>query len=127
VAETFSEYFHDKVTLANQVPIEEEEIVDYLIEGMSDVHLRNQAKIQRFTTKETLLEAFKQVRLDLKEKGDRKKGTTMRKKKRATVQKRRSRSKQKGCDATIATSSDIKVEIVSSRNVSEVPVLIVAR
>lgn len=45
-AELFSEYFHEKVTLANQVPIEEEEIVDYLIEGISDMQLRNQAKIQ---------------------------------------------------------------------------------
>ncbi|XP_071650662.1 uncharacterized protein [Temnothorax longispinosus] len=69
VAETFSEHFHDKVTLANQVPIEEEEIVDHLIEGISDVHLRNQAKIQRFPTKEALLGAFEQVRLEPEGKG----------------------------------------------------------
>jgi len=32
--ELFSEYFHEKVTLANQVPVEEEEVIDYLIEGI---------------------------------------------------------------------------------------------
>ncbi|XP_011708364.1 PREDICTED: uncharacterized protein LOC105463045 [Wasmannia auropunctata] len=67
--ELFSEYFHDKVTLANQVPVEEEEIVDYLIEGISDAYLRNQAKIQQFSTKEELLAAFERVRIDSEGKG----------------------------------------------------------
>lgn len=31
-SETFTEYFHKKITLANKVPIDENEIVDYLIE-----------------------------------------------------------------------------------------------
>jgi len=57
--ELFSEYFHDKVALANQVLIDEEEMVDYLIKGISNVHLKNQAKMQRFPIKEALLDAFK--------------------------------------------------------------------
>lgn len=31
--ESLSEYLHDKVILANKVPVEEEEVMDYLIEG----------------------------------------------------------------------------------------------
>jgi len=67
--ELFSEYFHKKVTLANQVPVEEEEVIDYLIEGIPDVHLKNQAKVQKFSTKEELLEAFERVRLECEKKG----------------------------------------------------------
>jgi len=69
IMELVSEYFHEKVTLANQVPVEEEEVVDYLIEGIPDVHLRNQAEVQRFSTKEELLEAFERVRLECEKKG----------------------------------------------------------
>jgi len=67
--ELFSEYFHKKVTLANRVPVDEDEAIDYLIEGIPDMHLRNQAKVQRFSTKEELLEAFERVRLECEKKG----------------------------------------------------------
>jgi Arginine methyltransferase-interacting protein, contains RING Zn-finger len=61
--EEFSEYYHDKVILANRIYIGEEEVVDYLIEGITDLVLRNQARMQRFKTKECLLDAFKGITL----------------------------------------------------------------
>lgn len=59
--ETFSAYFHEKIILANRVPIEEEEILEYFIKGISNVQLRNQAKLQQFDSKDQLLTAFESV------------------------------------------------------------------
>ena len=50
-SESFSDYFHEKLMLANAVPIAEEELLDYLIDGISDMSLRNQARIQQFQQK----------------------------------------------------------------------------
>lgn len=61
--ETFADYFHDKLILANTVPINEEEIVDYLIEGIPDESIQSQAQLHRFQDKTSLLEAFKKVSL----------------------------------------------------------------
>jgi len=33
--ESFSDYFHDKVILANRVPVDDEELTDYIIDGIS--------------------------------------------------------------------------------------------
>lgn len=41
--ESFSDYFHDKVVLANRVPIDEEELLEYIIDGILDTRLRDQA------------------------------------------------------------------------------------
>ncbi|XP_076652416.1 uncharacterized protein LOC143358826 [Halictus rubicundus] len=62
-SEPFGEYFHRKVILANMVPIEEDEMVDLIIEGIPDATLRNQAFIQRFRSPATLMEAFERVTL----------------------------------------------------------------
>ncbi|KAK2578110.1 hypothetical protein KPH14_009888 [Odynerus spinipes] len=44
VGEHFSEYHHDKLILANQVGVrDDEEIVDHIIDGIADEHLRDQA------------------------------------------------------------------------------------
>lgn len=59
--ETFSTYMHDKVILANRVPIEEEDIIDYIVDGISDLNLQNQARIQGFATTESLLKAFEKI------------------------------------------------------------------
>lgn len=59
----FSEYLHAKVILANKVPVEEEEIIDYIVEGIPDPILRDQARIQRLNSKASLLEAFEKVML----------------------------------------------------------------
>lgn len=41
--ETFAEYFHNKIILANKVPISEEEIVDYIIEDIPAKSVKHQA------------------------------------------------------------------------------------
>ncbi|KAI4481937.1 hypothetical protein M0804_008956 [Polistes exclamans] len=64
--ESFHEYVHNKVILGNKVPIHENEIVDYIIEGIPDANLKNQAKINRLRTKADILEAFEGVTLQEK-------------------------------------------------------------
>ena len=56
--ETFSDYYHNKRILANQVPIEEDEIIDYLIDGIPDVQIKNQARMRSFESASKLLEAL---------------------------------------------------------------------
>lgn len=59
--ETFHDYYHDKIIKANRVPIPEDEILDYVIDGISDVHLRNHARMQSFTSAADMLQAFKKI------------------------------------------------------------------
>ena len=59
--ETFAEYAHDKTILANLIRIDEEELIEYLIDGISDHSLWNHAKLQKFKSRASLLEAFKGV------------------------------------------------------------------
>ncbi|CAK9834317.1 Transposon Tf2-9 polyprotein [Anthophora retusa] len=61
--ETFAEYFHCKVILANRIRIDEEERIEYLIDGIPDHSLRNHAKLQKFKSQVSLLEAFRGVTL----------------------------------------------------------------
>ncbi|XP_011861116.1 PREDICTED: uncharacterized protein LOC105558170 [Vollenhovia emeryi] len=60
--ESFCEYYHDKMILANRIPVAENEILDYLTEGVTDVQLRNQACLMNYTTGAELLKAFEKVR-----------------------------------------------------------------
>ncbi|KMQ84408.1 hypothetical protein RF55_17802 [Lasius niger] len=46
--ESFTSYYHDKIILANRVPIEDDEVVDYVIDGISDRNLQDQARIMQF-------------------------------------------------------------------------------
>ena len=41
--EPFSDYHCDKIILANRVPILDEETIDYIVDGIPDFRLRNQA------------------------------------------------------------------------------------
>jgi len=59
--EIFHDYYHEKILKANRVPIPEDEILDYIIDGISDLYLRNQARMQNFTSTENLLRAFKKI------------------------------------------------------------------
>lgn len=59
--ENFMDYFHQKVILANRIKIEDDEMIDYIIAGIPDASLRDQARIHGHTTKESLLSAFEQV------------------------------------------------------------------
>ncbi|XP_036345836.1 uncharacterized protein LOC118755096 [Rhagoletis pomonella] len=61
--EKFVEYLNDKVILANPLQLEEEEIVEYVIEGISDYRLRTQAYLQCYSTKAQLLQAFSKVEI----------------------------------------------------------------
>lgn len=61
--ETFCEYFHKKLILANKVPIDEEEIVDYIIEGIPVKTIKYQAMMQHFPNKEAMLKAMEEISL----------------------------------------------------------------
>ncbi|XP_053994072.1 uncharacterized protein K02A2.6-like [Hylaeus volcanicus] len=63
IHENFSEYHHDKMILANQVGVEDEELIDYMIDGIPDDLLRNQARMYRFAESSELLEAFEKISL----------------------------------------------------------------
>ncbi|XP_025829865.1 uncharacterized protein LOC112904327 [Agrilus planipennis] len=63
-SETFDDYYYDKTILANKVPVDdEEELIEYLIEGISERALRNQARMLRVKKKSELLLAFRGLNL----------------------------------------------------------------
>lgn len=68
--ETFSEYFHEKVVLANKASIDEEELIDCLIDGVPDARMRSQARMLRFTSTNDLLDAFQKLSLDNEQRGN---------------------------------------------------------
>lgn len=61
--ETFSEYFHEKIIMANLLYMDGDEMLDYLIAGIPDSSLRDQANVQGHRTKDSLLKAFEKVSL----------------------------------------------------------------
>lgn len=61
--EAFGEYVHQKIILGNLVPIDDEEVVEYIIDGIPDRILRDQARVSGLKTKTALLEAFERVAL----------------------------------------------------------------
>ncbi|KYM95011.1 hypothetical protein ALC62_14354 [Cyphomyrmex costatus] len=61
--ELFSEYCHHKQILGNRVPIDKEEMVDYVIEGIPSEVLRNQARMHRFTSVQDVTQAFNKISL----------------------------------------------------------------
>lgn len=63
IDESFSNYFYDKTILANKMPIDENELTDYPVDGIPDEITRNQARIQRFGKKKDLLHAFEKIML----------------------------------------------------------------
>lgn len=60
--ESFSDYFHDKIILDNRAHIDEE-MLEYIIDGIPDIRLRDQAWMQRFRAKSSLLKAFRRLKL----------------------------------------------------------------
>ncbi|XP_011859315.1 PREDICTED: uncharacterized protein LOC105556813 [Vollenhovia emeryi] len=62
-SESFADYFHDKVTLAKDVPIEEEDLVDYLVDGIPNDYLQDLARMKEFQKKEEMLRVFEKVSL----------------------------------------------------------------
>lgn len=61
--ETFANYYHEKTILANQVPINANEMVSYLIRGIPNENLRNQVRLQKFATDIEMLEAMEDISL----------------------------------------------------------------
>ncbi|XP_067620153.1 uncharacterized protein [Eurosta solidaginis] len=60
--ESFAEYYNDKIMLANPLNLEEEELIEYLIDGIMDEQLRIQAYLQCYNCKAQLLQAFSKVK-----------------------------------------------------------------
>ncbi|XP_043258037.1 uncharacterized protein LOC122400580 [Colletes gigas] len=61
--EEFSAYVHEKVIFGNLVSVDKEELLEYVIDGIPDIQLRNQARLQRFNTTIALLTAFEGISL----------------------------------------------------------------
>ena len=59
----FREYVHDKIIMANKVPIGDREIVPYLLQEIPNPQLRGQARLLKLRTKADLLEAFEDIML----------------------------------------------------------------
>jgi len=68
--EPFCDYYHEKMILANRVPIAEYELLDYLVEGIIDMRLQNQARIMNFKSGLELLKAFEKIHLEPKKYSD---------------------------------------------------------
>jgi hypothetical protein len=61
--ETFRDYVHEKTIMANRIAIEDDEILGYIIDGIPDPNLRDLARVQGFTTKDDILQAFSEISL----------------------------------------------------------------
>lgn len=57
--EPFYDYYHDKIVLANRIPIAKDEILDYIIEGVTDQRLQDHARMMNYQTRAELLKALK--------------------------------------------------------------------
>jgi len=66
--EPFCDYYHENVILANRIPVAEDELLDYLIEGISNTQLQNQARLMKFRSGAELLEAFESVTVKREER-----------------------------------------------------------
>lgn len=62
--EAFNNHCHEKLILGNRVPVTKEELVDYLIGGISPESLRNQAKMHSFSSVQDLVKVFSKVTLE---------------------------------------------------------------
>lgn len=47
----------------NSLKMEDDEFMEYIIEGIPDQNLRNTAKLQCFSTKNEILQAFRNIEL----------------------------------------------------------------
>ncbi|CAK9796365.1 Retrotransposon-derived protein PEG10 [Anthophora quadrimaculata] len=77
-SEKFADYLHDKVILGNRVPTADDEIIDYLIDGISDQRLQNQARMMQFRTTADLLRAFDKISSNPRKNGKKKEAKSSR-------------------------------------------------
>lgn len=61
--ENFTDYFHDKIVLSNSLNYSDNELVQYIIEGIPDENLQSQAIMHQFQATEQLLQAFRELHL----------------------------------------------------------------
>ncbi|XP_076671867.1 uncharacterized protein LOC143370518 isoform X2 [Andrena cerasifolii] len=59
--ESYREYHQEKVIMANRIPIEEDELIEYLIDGISNPSLQTLAKMQHFKSLPALLSALENL------------------------------------------------------------------
>lgn len=69
--ESFTEYYHDKIILANRISIDNDEIIDYILDGVPNPRLRDQTRLQQFKEMTELIEAFENITLRSKPKFER--------------------------------------------------------
>lgn len=62
MTENFADY-HEKVILAKNIPIDEDEMVDYLIDGIPNERIRDMARVKEFACKEDMLRVFEKFSL----------------------------------------------------------------
>jgi hypothetical protein len=58
---TFSDYMHEKIVLGNRVPIEEKQLLGYIIDGIPHWGLRSNIRVSGVSTKEELRARFENV------------------------------------------------------------------
>lgn len=51
-SESFHDYVHEKVIIANRIAVNDDEILSYIVDGISDMNLRDLARIQDFTRRD---------------------------------------------------------------------------
>ncbi|XP_017489699.1 PREDICTED: uncharacterized protein LOC108377915 [Rhagoletis zephyria] len=61
--ESFANYFNEKCILGNDLNLSDEELADYLMEGIPDRQLQNQARLQNFTSANEVVKAFRSITL----------------------------------------------------------------
>lgn len=62
--ESFNDYCHDKVIAGYRVPVNDDETIDFIIDGIPLPALKNQARMHRFTAVHELCEAFRLIKLE---------------------------------------------------------------
>jgi len=61
--ESFADYCHHKLILGNMIPISDDDIVDYVIDGIPTEPLQNQARMHSFDKIEDLMKVFEKIKL----------------------------------------------------------------
>ncbi|CAL1678647.1 unnamed protein product [Lasius platythorax] len=60
-SENFADYYHKKRILVSQISIDDDDLINYLIEGKGDMLLRNQARIQHYDSAGASSENFRRI------------------------------------------------------------------
>lgn len=53
--ESFYEYVHKKIIMGNRIPVDQDKLIEQIVEGIPDIALRDQARLQGFVMTEVLL------------------------------------------------------------------------